>query len=333
MTTTSPVLSVIIPCYQAADVLPVQLHALATQMDAPAFELLIIDNRSTDNLRDTVDAYRSALKAAGATDIRLIPAQLEAGASYARNVGAGQASAELLVFCDADDCVSAEWLSDAASLFTEADAFSGSAIPVAASSFGEDVEALRARINPEVASPVQLRPQKALAIPILMGGNFGIRRSLYLQLGGFDQSLPSTGEDNDLAYRLRAAGHPVLDSHSMRIAYRTRDRGRIRRVVARRSASAHVLLCERYGVRRASTLVGRSHLLLSTAKLPAAAVRMAVKPSTRDFSGLGARAAGIQGLWMGLLLYTVLRRMPKPRLGVGIHPGHVEKNPETIADQ
>ncbi|GAA4518195.1 hypothetical protein GCM10023159_32330 [Brevibacterium yomogidense] len=179
MNTASPRLTVIIPCFQARDMLPVQLRSLSTQQNAPPFELLIVDNRSTDGLADIVAEYRPSLIAAGVTEVRLINAHQEAGASYARNVGASQASTELLVFCDADDCVSAWWLSDATALFSQADAFSGSAIPVAASSFGDNVEELRALIESPTRDLPRLRPQEDLAIPILMGGNFGMRRSLY----------------------------------------------------------------------------------------------------------------------------------------------------------
>lgn len=318
MTSPSPMLSVIIPCHQAADTLPLQLRALSTLRDAPPFELLIVDNRSTDDLASVVDDHRNDLLSAGATSVRVLEAPDEAGASYARNVGASRASTDHLVFCDADDCVSERWLADAAELFTQADAFSGSAIPVPDAAFGKDPQALRDLIAPEFSTPARVVAQEQLAIPILMGGDFGMRRELYHRLGGFDQSLPSAGEDNDLAYRLRAAGHPVLDSPAMRIAYRTRDVGAARRRTARRAAEAHVLLCQRYGVYRSSAYVGRGRLLAATARLLAAAVKMLVSPTSRDAEGLSARAAGIQGFWLGALKYRVLHRDPRPRLRVGL---------------
>lgn len=315
---SAPAISVIIPCHQAAGTLPLQLRALASQLDAPPFELLIVDNRSTDGLAAVVEEHRSALLAAGATAVRLLDAHVESGASYARNVGASHASTDFLVFCDADDCVSARWLADALALFEQADAFSGSALPIPDPEFGTDISALRDRIAPAALPAPEVRHQQELAIPILMGGDFGMRRSLYLQLGGFDQALPSAGEDNDLAIRLRAAGHPVLDSYAMRIAYRTRETGRARRLIARRAASTHVLLCQRYGVYRSSAFVGRGRLLIATVKLPAAALTMLLKPGPRDLDGFLARAAGVQGFWTGVLRYRVFRRVPRARLGVGL---------------
>jgi GT2 family glycosyltransferase len=313
-----PELSVIIPCYQAAGELPLQLTALATQESPPSFEVLIVDNRSTDQLHAVVDAKRANLLASGATDVRLLEAHDEAGASYARNVGARHARSDRLVFCDADDCVSAYWLSDAIALFELADSFSGSALPILDSEFGDDVAALRSRIEPAAPPVPTVRPQEDLAIPIVMGGDFGIRRGLFLELDGFDQSLPTAGEDNDLAYRLRAAGHSILDSPAMRVAYRIRDRGTSRRAVARKSALAHVLLCERYGVFKSSAYVGRGRLALSTAKLAVAAIKMLLTPGQGDVEGLLTRAAGIEGFWRGIVRYRYLRRIPPARLGIGL---------------
>lgn len=318
MNTPVPVLSVVIPCFQAALVLPVQLRALADQVGAPPFEVIVVDNRSTDALVSVVDAHRPGLLTAGATSVRVVLARDETGASYARNVGASYAQSELLVFCDADDCVSQWWLADALSLFDQADAFSGSAIPVPDSLFGDDITELRRLAHATERATPTVRAQADLAIPILMGGDFGMRRDLYVELGGFDQSLPSAGEDNDLALRLRAAGYPVLDSHAMRIAYRTRDSGAESWAIARSAARVHVLLCVRYGVLDASAYVGEGRLLRSTLRLSGATARMLFTREERDLHGLLSRAAGILGFWEGVVLYRALRRIPPPRLAVGL---------------
>lgn len=311
-------ISVIIPCHQAAHMLPLQLEALSTQVAAPPFEVIIVDNRSRDGLVAVVDAFRGPLLEGGAVAVRYVEAPDEAGASYARNVGASVSRSARLVFCDADDCISAWWLADASALFEQGRVFSGSAIPVPDDDYPDDVEALRRRIEPQGRAAPALRLQQPTAIPIIMGGDFAIERELFLSLGGFDQSLPSAGEDNDLAARVRGAGLPILDSPAMRIAYRTRTDATAAGRIARRAASTHVLLCVRYGRVGASPFVGGGRLLLSTVRLAAAAAVMPFRPRRRDLSGLRGRAQSVLGFWIGTVRYRVLRRVPDRRLGVGL---------------
>lgn len=313
-------ISVIIPCHDAVSTLGLQLEALASQIDPPPFEVVIVDNRSTDFPEHVLAQHEEALRAGGALDVRIVLAPEEAGASYARNIGASTARAERLVFCDADDCVSARWLVDAAALFSLSPVFSGSAIPIEADRFALGVDGLRELFDISTEPVPRLVAQEELAIPILMGGNFGIRKDLFHELGGFDQSLPSAGEDNDLAVRVRDAVQPLQDTGSMRIAYRQRPPGSGARSAARHAARTHVLLCRRYGVLRYSAHVGRTRLMRSTLMLGAAAVRMLAVPARRDAGGLAVRAAGLLGLWEGLLVHGLLRKVPEPRLGVGLGP-------------
>ena len=275
-------ISVIIPCHDAASTLGLQLEALASQIDPPPFEVVVVDNRSTDFPEQVLVQHEEALRTGGALDVRIVHAPEEAGASYARNVGASAARADRLVFCDADDCVSARWLVDAVALFSRSPVFSGSAIPIEADRFALGVDGLRELFDTPTEPAPRLVAQEELAIPILMGGNFGIRRDLFHDLGGFDQSLPSAGEDNDLAVRVRDAVQPLQDTGSMRIAYRQRPPGGGARSAARRAARTHVLLCRRYGVLRYSAYVGGTRLLRSTFTLAAAAARMLLVPSRRD---------------------------------------------------
>src|SRR5688500_11078093 len=91
-------LSVIIPCYNAAATLGVQLAALAAQVYDGSWEVLIADNGSSDGSREMALSYAAAIPG-----LRVIDASEKRGAAHARNTGAAAASGAYLLFCDADD--------------------------------------------------------------------------------------------------------------------------------------------------------------------------------------------------------------------------------------
>ena len=74
--------SVVIPTFNAADVIEQQLAALAGQKDAAPFEVVVADNGSTDDLASAVAQWRKALPG-----LRVVDASRDRGVSVARNVG------------------------------------------------------------------------------------------------------------------------------------------------------------------------------------------------------------------------------------------------------
>lgn len=97
-------IAVIIPALTAAETLPHQLEALANQEGADPFEVLVCDNGSTDGTPDLVPTWADRL------NLRLVDASAVKGAAHARNCGALATTAEKLLFCDADDYVSPNWV-------------------------------------------------------------------------------------------------------------------------------------------------------------------------------------------------------------------------------
>src|SRR5262249_59116491 len=96
-----PKLSIIIPCFNAEQTIVVQLQALADQQWSHPWEVIVVDNGSTDRTADIVKAWRPSLPS-----LRLIQAAKERqGPAYARNVGVAAARSDALAFIDADDVV------------------------------------------------------------------------------------------------------------------------------------------------------------------------------------------------------------------------------------
>lgn len=305
-----PELSIVIPAFNAADVLPLQLDALEAQEDAPTFEVVVVDNASTDDTAETVN------RRARVSSYRLtcVAAPEVQGAGYARNVGVRHASADRLVFLDADD-VASRWLTaHALKAFEDSSLWSGSGILLRDDQFVGSLEEIRAECG-DSSERIPLVPgDLSNAFPVLMGGVFGATRDVYERLGGFDLSRGTVYEDNDFGVRAHRAGIPVDNAPSVRIAYRGKWDMAYRAALARRSARAHVLTAKRYGLESQSPMPsGVSELVRS---LGAGALMVAGR-KPRDFGGVRLRAATAWGLIQGGIETRVWRPEP-PRLGVGL---------------
>jgi glycosyltransferase involved in cell wall biosynthesis len=94
------VISVIIPSYDSAALLPDAIRSVLAQT-RPADEIIVVDDGSRDNTADVCAAFRPA--------VRYIR-QENAGASAARNTGIAASAGNWLAFLDADDLWDAEKL-------------------------------------------------------------------------------------------------------------------------------------------------------------------------------------------------------------------------------
>ena len=95
----------VIPCYNGADTLGVQLEALANQHWPEPWEVIVLDNRSTDGSRQIAERYKERLP-----KLRVVDASARQGQPFALNVGVEAATGEAVAFCDADDEVSSGWV-------------------------------------------------------------------------------------------------------------------------------------------------------------------------------------------------------------------------------
>ncbi|MGD8215856.1 glycosyltransferase family 2 protein [Aestuariimicrobium sp. Y1814] len=306
-----PDVSVIIPCHNSTRTIGLQLQALSQQEGGPRFEVVLVDNLSTDDLAAATKPWRERL------DVRVVAADAMANPGYARNVGVAHARARVVAFCDSDDYASRQWVREAASAAEQTPVTNGGATPMPEAEFGLGAEHLDGLLEAEPMMTTLEVPGAAVAYPILLGGSCVMRRDVYFDVGGCDVSAPYGVEDNDLALRLQAAGHVIARAHAMKLAYRTRPE--VDQPLGRsfRTGVRHMLLAHRHH------LFGRSPSLprrwyLGLGRCAAAAARMLVRPSSRDWRSLGQRAALQAGLLVGHLRYGVIGRPPQPRLGVGL---------------
>ena len=188
-------LSVVMPAHNAAATLPAVLAALATQSLDDAFEVVVVDDGSTD---DTAAIAR----AAGA---RCVVHECSRGRSAARNAGAAVAAGDTLLFIDSD-CVplAPTFLRTyLAALRSRRPAIGVGAVTALGDEFWaryqRDVQVRRARIAAH--SP----------IATFSSQNFALPAALFRAAGGFDEGYARYGfEDRDLLARLLRLGAEVV---------------------------------------------------------------------------------------------------------------------------
>jgi len=207
MTDQSLELSVIVPCHNEAATLPTQLDALMAQQWDGAWEIIVVDNNSTDETAEIAAGYSG-----GHPSVRVVTADGGAGVAYARNAGARASTATSVAFCDGDDMVLAGWTAAIGSALRHHALVSGSV----------DVHTL----NPDWLSESRPVPRGDLpsfgSTPFVRGNNCAMHRSVWERLDGFSENFVGL-EDIEFSLRAAGAGIDVVAVPSAIVAYRYRS--------------------------------------------------------------------------------------------------------------
>jgi glycosyltransferase involved in cell wall biosynthesis len=240
------VISVVVPVRNGMPWLLEQLRALTDQECHMPWEVIVVDNNSTDESRSVV------LEWANRSDrVRLVDASHVRGPGATRNVGVGEARGELLAFCDADDVAQPGWLTAHVLALADAD--------ISAGVF--DPWSLNGLVAPY---PSSYAPPPAMGLfgflPGAGSGNVAFRRRVFEELGGFAEDM-MTGEDIDLSWRAQLAGHRYVLCTDAVVA--RRDQRGFRAVFRRYTSYGRSgpVLYRRYrgdGLRRELLLAGKT---------------------------------------------------------------------------
>jgi glycosyltransferase involved in cell wall biosynthesis len=201
-------LSVVLPCRDAAATIGLQLDALVRQTLQAPWELLVVDDCSTDATPSVVMRYADRLP------LRIVRADGRGGSARARNVGAREARGESLVFCDADDLVAEDWLAKMHDALQEHEV-------VASRSEHELLNEPWARAPREEVDGLPRLPFPP-HLPFASTFGLGVRRARHDAIGGFDESLPAL-HDVDYSIRLQLAGAQLHYAPGAVVHYRNRD--------------------------------------------------------------------------------------------------------------
>lgn len=114
MTTKTPAISIVVPVFNLEGYVTVALDSILAQENYSDFEILVIDDHSTDNTFAVINGY--AQKDAR---IKVLANQRKKGVAGARNTGFDHAQGDWIAFLDADDTWETNNLSSLSSALNE----------------------------------------------------------------------------------------------------------------------------------------------------------------------------------------------------------------------
>ena len=200
---TQPLISVVIPVHNGAHWLGETLASLYAQSE-PDFEIVLVDDASTDDLRDVLIRHAD-------DRLRIVHLSPNVGVSAARNHGIDLARGRYIAFCDADDlCQPQRFALQLAFLELHPEiGLCGSAFTCFDTQDRETVN------HPETDAQIR----KTLMLCNCFGLSTVMARSSVLKDCRFDPSL-TVAEDYDLWTRLVASGVRVANLPDSLIRYR-----------------------------------------------------------------------------------------------------------------
>lgn len=200
-----PDISIVISTYNRCGLLPIALDSvLAQQTDEVRYELIVVDNNSTDDTRGVVESYIGR----GITNLRYV-FEGKQGIAHGRNAGIINARAPIIAYTDDDVHVAPDWTAQIKRAFSEhpkADFVGGKVLarwekepprwltkenwsPLAVLDYGDE--------------PFYVNLDKQLC---LITANAAFRREALERAGHFSPHFQPLGEDHELELRIWQAG-------------------------------------------------------------------------------------------------------------------------------
>jgi glycosyltransferase involved in cell wall biosynthesis len=196
-----PLISVIIPAYNASSTIGICLRAVcASEYDN--FEVIVVDDSSADKTSGVASGYPAEL-------IKLSPHR---GASAARNAGALAAKGQALFFIDADCVVAPDTLMKVSQAFSDhpGDVIGGTYTPIPYDrGFFSTFQSIYIN-HSETHSP---EPDYIATHAMVIG------RDIFERTGGFREDFMPILEDVDLSHRLRESGIRLVMRPEIEVAH------------------------------------------------------------------------------------------------------------------
>ena len=207
MSEASPRVSVVICALDMELLLGQQLEAVLKQAAPFAFEVVVVDNGSTDQTNRVARDF-----AERDPRVRVIHASPR-GLNIARNAGVSAASGELIAMCDADDEVEPGWLGGLVAAW-QPGTFVGGSLRVASPN--------SARVQRKwgaLGSDPQVRsPKNGVQSP--SGANCLFTRQMWQQVGEFNEQYSGAGDETEFFARAGGKGFTMVSAPNAIVGYR-----------------------------------------------------------------------------------------------------------------
>ena len=190
----SPLISVVIPAYNAAETLEPCLEAVESQTLARGhYEVIVVDDGSADATAEIARRHESVV----------LLSQPHKGVAAARNLGARRTRGAIVLFTDADCVPSPDWIEAMSAPFSDGEVMGVGGV-------------IRTHQRGLVPRFIQLefddrfeKLAKHPSIDFITTATAGFRRDPFLESGGFREDLLGA-EDAELSFRLASAGHKMV---------------------------------------------------------------------------------------------------------------------------
>ena len=201
---TAPAASIVLRTRNRAEMLAAALESLVAQHGVDSYEIVVVDNDSSDKTREVVEAAEEKAE----TPVRYV-LEKRVGVAPPLNRGVAESRARFIAFCDDDQIAAPDWLARLLEARDRTGAvYMGGSISL-------DLPEAKARLGPvcrvllgEHDFSGRERVVRGKEVPSM--GNLIVDREIFDRVGLFSEDSRSGGEDTDFTARVRRAG---LDVH------------------------------------------------------------------------------------------------------------------------
>ena len=191
-------ISIVVPAYNEEKYIGDCLKSITANRTGDILEIIVIDNASTDSTFDIAKTFPG---------VRVVQ-EPQKGLTRARQRGLMEAKGDLVAYLDADTRMPPGWAAIVMKEFAKRPNMVSLSGPFRYYDLPQLKKALAEGLWMLTAMPIFW----AIGFMVL-GANFVAKRTVLLQIGGFDTTIAFYGEDTNIAWRLSKVGTARFDMH------------------------------------------------------------------------------------------------------------------------